>query len=77
VRGPYQPVSPLWQIECACGHEGCEARHTIYTGRMPTWPSIVRRILKTNPKAQCGDHDLLWREDLLSGTEFAHKTPMR
>ena len=77
MRGLDELVSPMWRIECQCAHENCGRLHTIYTGRMPDWPSIVRRILKTNPSVPCSDHDLVWREDLMRATEIAHDSPMR
>lgn len=72
MRPPHKPVSPMWKIECACGHEDCGALHTIYTARMPGWAEIVSRILKTPPIVPCGYHDLVWREDLMQGVEFMH-----
>ena len=76
-RAPRQPVSSLWQIESVCAHENCGKPQTIYTAKMPDWSSIANRILKTNPKILCGDHDFVWREDLIHGTEFAHDSPTR
>jgi hypothetical protein len=77
VLAPHQPMPPFWRIECECGHENCGKRHTIYTARMLDWPSIARRILKTNPSVPCDSHDLVWREELMWGTSFAHESPMR
>jgi hypothetical protein len=77
MRLPGQPVSPLWRIECDCAHENCGKLHTIYTAREKDWPTIVRLILKRNPIVPCGDHDLVWREDLMRGTEYPHIPPVR
>jgi hypothetical protein len=72
-----QRTSPLWKIECQCARENCGEIHTFYTGGMPDWPSIRQRLLKTTPKVVCGDHDLLWREELMHCTEYPHDSPMR
>ena len=72
MRLPGQPVSPLWKIECECAHDNCGRIHTLYTGQITDWPSIVRQILGTNPRVPCGDHALLCREDLMRPTEIAH-----
>ena|ERR1035437_10023036 len=79
VRGRDRPVPSLWKIECECAHENCGRLHTIYTARIPDWPTIVTRTLKTNPKPKvpCAGHDLVWREDLMLGEEFAHNSPLR
>jgi len=71
VRGPGQPVSPLWQVDALCGHERCGAIHTLYTAKMPDWPSIVQRILRIEPKLSCSGHDFVWREELISGSQVA------
>lgn len=72
MRLPNQSVSPLWKIDCECDHENCGRRHTIYTGHVSDWLSILLRIMDTNPKIPCGDHLLMWREDSIRATEFAH-----
>lgn len=77
MRLPGQPVSPLWKIECKCAHEGCGKLHALYTGRMPNWFEKAQWILKTLPKVPCGEHALLWWEDLMRSTEIAHDPPMR
>lgn len=67
---PGQPVPPLWQIECDCALENCGMRHTIYTARAPKWEIILRAIAIKNPIVSCGDHALVWSEDLTRGTEI-------
>lgn len=77
TRGPGQPAPSLWAIECKCGNESCGTLHTIYTARIPTEAEVIRRVLYLNPRVSCGDHVLLWRENLMNVTEFAHKSPVR
>jgi hypothetical protein len=77
IRLPGQPVSSLWRIECECAHENCGKLHSIYTAGEKDWPTIVRRILRRNPLVPCCDHKLLWREDLMRGTEYPHSPPVR
>lgn len=74
---PGQPVPALWQIQCQCARERCGRWHKLYTAKMPDWRSIVRWILKTNPPVPCDLHTLVWREDLIHGESFAHKSPVR
>jgi hypothetical protein len=69
---PHQPASPAWRIECECGHRNCGRLHTIYIGRMPDWPTIVLRILRTNPCIVCGSHDLIWQKVLMHGFPTTH-----
>lgn len=76
-RPPHLPVPPLWMIECECGHKNCGKPHTIYTAREKDWPAIVRLILERDPSVRCDGHDLVWREDLMRGTEIAHDPPLR
>jgi len=64
---PHQPPSPMWRIECECGHKHCGRLHAIYIGRMPDWPTIVLRILRSNPSILCGSHDLVWQRELMHG----------
>ena len=75
-RVPGQPVPQLWQIECECDHENCGKLHTIYTARAPDRETVLKRIARWNPVVVCGDHNLIWREDLIRLTEFpfAHAT---
>jgi hypothetical protein len=75
ARGLDECVSSLWQIDAVCAKCGGGV-NTFYTAKMPNWTSIVQRVLKTNPKFLCGDHDFEWREDLMSGSEIAHGSPM-
>ncbi len=77
VRVRNRPVPSLWKIECECAHENCGKPHAIYTARAPDWATILARILGTKPTVPCGDHSLVWREDLMHGTEFAHNPPLR
>jgi hypothetical protein len=77
VRVRNRPVPSLWRIECECAHENCGRPHTIYTARAPDWNTIVRLILERDPTVSCGAHSLVWREDLMHGTEFAHDPPLR
>lgn len=72
MRLPGQPVSSLWKIECRCAREGCGRIRTLYTGRMPDWPSVAQWLLKTTPDVTCGDHNLIWQEDMMLATEFLH-----
>jgi hypothetical protein len=72
-----EPVPPLWQRECKCAQENCGTLHTIYTARAPRWETILRAIAIKNPVVTCGDHALVWSNDLMGGTEFAHNAPMR
>src|ERR1700733_14466019 len=69
---PHQPAFPAWRIECECGHRNCGRLHTIYIGRMPDWPTIVLRILRTNPCIVCGSHDLIWQKVLMHGFPTTH-----
>ena len=75
-RVPGQPVPQLWQIECECAHENCGTLHTIYTARAPDRETVLKCIARWNPTLACGDHNLIWREDLIRLTEFpfAHTT---
>jgi hypothetical protein len=76
MRAPFEPVPPLWRIECECGHENCGKRQTIYTSRMPDWPSISERIVRKSPKLGCDGHEFVWRKDLMRGFEFARDSPV-
>jgi hypothetical protein len=67
----------MWKIECECAHENCGTQHTIYTARAPDRETILKAIARKNPAIACGDHNLLWREDLMRLTEFAYDSPMR
>jgi hypothetical protein len=71
-----QPVPQMWQIECECAHENCGKLHTIYTARAPDWETILRAIARWNPNVPCGDHILIWRKELMRGTEFAYNSPV-
>jgi len=77
LRDPGQPVSSLWQVDAICAHERCGAVSTLYTAKMPDWHLIVQRILITSPKLSCSGHDFEWREDLITGSEIAHNSPVR
>ena len=72
MRGPGQSVSPLWQVDALCGHERCGAVHTLYTGRMPDWHSIVSRIVQLDPELPCHDHVFVWRKELITGNLMTH-----
>jgi hypothetical protein len=74
---PGQPVPQMWQIECQCAHEHCGKLHTIYTARAPDWKTILRAVGRWNPSVPCGDHVLIWKEELMRGIEFAYDSPMR
>jgi hypothetical protein len=76
-RVPGEPVPPLWKIECECALDNCGTRHTIYTARAPDWATIVKAIARWHPTVSCGDHDLVWREDLMREIEFAYDPSMR
>jgi hypothetical protein len=73
---PGQPLPPMWKIECACAHENRGRLHTIYTGRIPSAAELLRRVMRIKPEMACGDHLLIWREDLMRVTELAHESPM-
>jgi hypothetical protein len=74
-RVPGEPVPPLWQIECECAHENCGKLHTIYTARAPDRETVLKAIARRNPTIVCGDHNLIWREDLMRLTEFPYESP--
>lgn len=76
-RVPGQPVPQMWQIEIECAHENCGRLHTIYTARAPDRRTILRSIARWNPTIPCGDHKLIFGENLIRLTEFAHESPMR
>jgi hypothetical protein len=48
----------------------------MYAAREREWATIVRLIAVRDPKVACDGHDLVWREDLISGIEIAHNSPM-
>jgi hypothetical protein len=72
ARGLHQHVSPLWQLDCECGQEGCGKRRTIYTGGESEMASIVRVIMQAKPELTCDDHLFVWRQNLIRGVEIAH-----
>lgn len=69
-RVPGQPVPQMWRIEAECAHENCGRLHTIYTARAPDRETILRAIARWNPTIVCGDHNLIWRDDLMQLTRF-------
>jgi hypothetical protein len=68
---PGLPVPPLWRIDCECAHENCGRMNTIYTARAPDREALLKGIARKNPTVPCGDHNLVWREDLIQLTDFA------
>jgi hypothetical protein len=76
ARRPDRDRESLWRIQCVCAHENCGQSHTMYAARERHWTTIMRVILATNPKLLCGDHELVWREDLMSGIEITRTAPM-
>lgn len=76
AKTPLQDRPSLWRIQCVCAHENCGQSHTMYAARERHWTTIMRVILATNPKLLCGDHELVWREDLMSGIEITRTAPM-
>jgi hypothetical protein len=74
IRPQGSPVPQLWVIDAVCAHENCGRQHTIYTAREDDWSHIVRLILEPTPiVVPCGDHNLIWRRDLMQGTEIAYE----
>ena len=67
-----EPIPPFWQIEYECGRENCGMPHTIYTGGPSDFSKIVSRILRTSPAVPCGDHNVVWKKELMQGTFRAH-----
>lgn len=68
------PVPQLWKIECECARENCRKLHTIYTARAPDPETVLKLIARRNPALVCGDHNLIWRDDLIRLTQFAFDT---
>jgi hypothetical protein len=78
IRPPGLPVPQMWVIKALCGHENCGEPHTIYTAREEDWSQVVRSILEPTPiVVPCGNHALVWREDLMHRTEIAYDSPLR
>jgi hypothetical protein len=72
-----QRIPSLWRIECVCAHESCGRRHAIYTARARELARILELIAIYAPEVACDGHALVWREGLMSGTEFPHNSPVR
>jgi hypothetical protein len=77
MRVPGEPVPQMWQIEVACARENCGRRQRIYTARAPDPDTLLKVLMRKKPVVPCGDHDLIWREDLISLIEFAHESLVR
>lgn len=71
ARGLGQLVPQMWKIECECAHENCGMIHTIYTARAPDRERVLKSIARWNPAIPCGDHHLVWRDELIRLTDFA------
>lgn len=72
------PTQKIWRIDCECAHENCGRIDTIYIPEQPDLPTLAKNVLKKNPTVPCGSHLLGWRmEDLMSGVEIAHGSPVR
>jgi hypothetical protein len=72
IRTTSLSLLPLWQIVCECGHEGCGRSHTSYTDKARDWATLAKLILVAPPSIRCGDHVLIWREELMRGTAYPH-----
>jgi len=70
-----RPILPMWWIEVVCAHESCGRSQSIYAGGTSDWQAIVGRILETEPQVPCGDHYLVWREELIRHEMLPHDPP--
>jgi hypothetical protein len=75
IRPEGSPVPQLWVIGVVCAHENCRGQHTIYTARENDRSQVVRLVLEPSPiMVPCGDHNLIWRQDLMQVTEIAYES---
>lgn len=71
-----EPVSPegdlpvFWTIEATCDHENCGRMHTIYTARMPSFPELIDRLVRTTPAIPCDGHPLVWSADRIQAASI-------